>query len=155
MKRAFSKKNLWESTPTWLKSALGRALKSVPPAWLLGKSFRANRAFVQDAQWWPVERAREYQLARVRVMLALAYDKSVFYRRTFDAAGFHPRDLHSLDDLGGLPTMDKQTVLENLPDMCTRSINGKDVDAGNSRAAEIGSDPVRFFMFQGCKYAFF
>ncbi len=128
MKKAWSKKKLWEETPLPLKSTLGRGLGLVPPKWLLGKSFRTNCKFVRDAQWWSAERAREYQLNRLREILNLAYERTKFYRQMFDSVGFCPEDMKTLDDINHLPTIDKKVVIENLQDMCTKNVEGGDVD---------------------------
>jgi phenylacetate-CoA ligase len=96
--------------------------------WLLGRRFRENLTFVRGAQWWPAERAREYQLARLRAVLTLAYEKTAFYRQAFDLAGFRPQSLKSLDDMRNLPTIDKDVVNKNLSDMCARRIERNDVD---------------------------
>jgi phenylacetate-CoA ligase len=144
MKRALSKKNLWEETPPWFKSTLGRGLGLIPPAWLLGRSFRANCRLLRGAQWWPAERVREYQLGRLREILKLAYERTVFYRGTFDTVGFHPEDLKSLDDMKRLPTIDKQTVIKNLSNMCTRSVRDRDVDFGSTGGTS--GTPLQFYL---------
>jgi len=144
MKKALSRKNLWEKTPLSLKSTLGRSLGLIPPKWLLGKSFRANCKFVRDAQWWPAERAQEYQLSKLREILNLAYEKTRYYHRSFDSAGFHPDNLHSLQDMHHLPTIDKQVVIDNLLDMCTKSISGKDVDYGSTGGTS--GTPLHFYL---------
>jgi len=144
MKRALSRKNVWEHTPTWMKSILGRGLGLVPPEWLFGKSFRANVKFVRDAQHWSAEQAQEYQLARVREMLKLAFERTGYYRRLFDSVGFHPHDLKSLEDLGRLPTIDKQVVIENLSEMCTRNVNDKDIDYGSTGGTS--GTPLHFYL---------
>jgi len=144
MKSALSRKNIWDKTPCWLKSTVGRGCALIPPAWLLGTRFRAHCRFAAEAQWWPAERARQYQLTRVREILRLAYEKTVFYRRMFDAAGFRPGDMRSLDDMSQLPTIDKQAVIDNLPDMCTRGVSGRDVDMGSTGGTS--GTPLRFYM---------
>ncbi len=144
MKKAFSRKNLWDRTPLWLKSTVGAGLGLVPPAWLLGGSFRRNCRFLQEAQRWSREQARVYQLRRLREMLALAYEKTSFYRRTFDAAGFQPGDFKSLDDMARLPMISKQTVTESLAEMCTRDVNGPDVDFGSTGGTS--GTPLQFYL---------
>jgi phenylacetate-CoA ligase len=128
VKRAFSRRNLWESTPRVLKIALGGMFRATPPAWWLGGKFRENRRLVRDAQWWPAERAREYQLICVRAIIEFAYQKTDFYHRLFDSVGFCPGDLKSLDDVGQIPTIDKHVLIEHLPQMCTRSTDARDID---------------------------
>jgi phenylacetate-CoA ligase len=147
MGRAFSKKNLWEKTPLWLKSTLGKGLGLIPPAWWLGRSFRENCRFLRDAQWWSRERTHQYQLDRLHDMLRLAYEKAPFYRRTFESVGFHPSDLRSLEDLSSLPTIDKKTVIQNLQDLCTKSVAAKDVDYGSTGGTS--GTPLHFYLDAG------
>lgn len=147
MKKAFSKKNLWENTPQLIKSSVGRVMGIAPPAWWLGWKYRERYRFLRSAQWWSAERAQEYQLNRLRMTLTLAYQKTDFYRRTFDAVGFHPNDLRSLDDISHLPTIDKDVVIENLTNMCTRSINSKDVDYGSTGGTS--GTPLHFYLDAG------
>ena len=123
---------------------MGRGLGLVPAKWLLGKDFRANCKFVHDAQWWSTERAREYQLIRLREMLTLAYEKAAFYRRVFDRIGFHPGDFQSLDDMIQLPAIDKGVVIKNLPDMCTKNVRAGDVEEGAT--AGTSGIPLHFYM---------
>ncbi len=144
MKKALSKKNLWDKTPLWLKSTLGRGLGLIPPAWLLGKSFRANCEFVRDAQWWAVERAQAYQINKLREILKLAYENTEYYRRMFDSAGFHPGDLQTLDDINQLPTIDKNVVIENLSDMCAKNVTAADVDYVSTGGTS--GTPLHFYL---------
>ncbi|HEV7127369.1 MAG TPA: phenylacetate--CoA ligase family protein, partial [Ktedonobacterales bacterium] len=51
------------------------------------------------------EDLRRLQLAKLRRLTAFAYDHSPFHRRRFDAAGFHPEQLATLDDLQRIPMM--------------------------------------------------
>lgn len=144
MKRALSRKNLWEKAPLWVKSTVGKGLGSIPPTWLLGKTFRANCRFVQEAQWWPSKGIREYQLKKLREILKLAYEKTRFYRRVFNAMGFHPHDLRTLEDMNQLPTIDKQSVIDNLSDMCTKSVTDRDVDYGSTGGTS--GTPLNFYI---------
>jgi phenylacetate-CoA ligase len=144
MKKALSKKNLWEKMPRWLKSTLGNGLFFSPPKWLLGKGFKANYGFVRDAQWWSAERTHEYQFNKLREILNLAYRKTDFYRRTFDTAGFCPGDLHSLEEVRQLPTINRQAIMENLSDMCTKSVTARDVEYGAT--AGTSGMPLHFYI---------
>jgi len=144
MRKTISKKNLWDNAPALVKATFGGVLGAVPLACLLGKRFREQMAFVRQAQWWPPERAREHQLARLREMLKLAYENTEFYRRTFQNAGFQPEDLQSLDEVCQLPTIDKSVVVENLSEMCTTSIDASDVDYVSTGGTS--GRPLRFYI---------
>lgn len=144
MKKAISRKNIWDLTPVSLKWMIGRVLEPIPIDWLLGRVFRKQRDFAREAQWWPADRAREYQLEKLRHMLGLAHRKTRFYRDEFRALGFHPDDLKTLDDLRRLPLIDKQVVCENLPDMCTKSVQDGAVDFGSTGG--VSGSPLHFYL---------
>ena len=55
------------------------------------------------------------QIARLRQSLRNAYDNVAHYRRAFDAAGVHPRDVGSLADLARFPFTTKKDLRDNYP----------------------------------------
>ncbi len=68
----------------------------------------------------PIETAsldalRTLQLERLRWSLRHAYDNVPFYRAAFDAAGAHPDDVRSLDDLARFPFTTKNDLRDNYP----------------------------------------
>ena len=144
MRKALTRKNLWEKAPSLLKCTLGTGLGILPVKWLLGTGFRANCRLVHDAQWWPVKRARQYQLGKLREIFELAYESTEYYRRVFDSIGLHQAYIQTLDDLGRVPTIDKSVIIENLSDMCTKDVASGGVDYG-ATAGTSGS-PVQFYM---------
>jgi phenylacetate-CoA ligase len=58
---------------------------------------------------------KELQLDRLKWSVRHAYENNAHYRKTFDAAGFHPDQLKSLDDLRRVPFLTKQEMRENAP----------------------------------------
>lgn len=55
------------------------------------------------------------QLSRLRWTLHHAYDNVAMYRERFDAAGVHPNDLNSLEDLAKFPFTMKADLRANYP----------------------------------------
>lgn len=55
------------------------------------------------------------QLHRLKWSLRHAYDNVAHYRASFDAAGVHPDDLQSLDDLSRFPFTVKADLRDNYP----------------------------------------
>jgi phenylacetate-CoA ligase len=55
------------------------------------------------------------QLERMTWSLRHAYENSPFYRRRFDAAGVHPDDCRSLEDLAKFPFTTKQDLRDSYP----------------------------------------
>lgn len=147
MKKAFSRKNLWENAPPFVKRTVGAALGLVPQPYLLGKHFRRWWRLVNESQKWPAERLREHQLAQLKTICALAYEKTAFYKRAFAAAGFHPNDLKSPEDLRGLPTIDKSALRDHLEEMCAVAPDSPGMDyvsTGGTSGA-----PLRFYINAG------
>ncbi|HEY1155109.1 MAG TPA: phenylacetate--CoA ligase, partial [Arthrobacter sp.] len=50
------------------------------------------------------------QLQRLQHTVAYAYDRVPLYKRKFDEAGIHPRDLRELSDLGNFPFTTKEDL---------------------------------------------
>ena len=144
MKRALSQKNIWEAMPPTLKMLLGGLLRAVPMPYLLGKRFRNTLRFVREAQWWSPERYREYQLNALRSICSLAAEKTAYYRRVFSNAGFNAGGLKSVEDMALLPTTDKNTIRENLAEMCTRPVENRSVDFCSTGGSS--GMPLLFYM---------
>ncbi len=62
-----------------------------------------------------IDELRTTQLERLKWSLQHAYDNVAHYRRTFEAAGVHPRDLQQLEDLARFPCLKKQDFRDNYP----------------------------------------
>jgi len=65
-----------------------------------------------DSPYWnpknetmPRDELRQLQLVKLRRMCEWAHARAPFHRRRFEAAGFHPDQIKSLDDLRRLPMM--------------------------------------------------
>jgi len=58
---------------------------------------------------------KELQLERLKWSVRHSYEHNAHYRQTFDAAGFHPDQLKSLDDLQRVPFLTKQEMRERAP----------------------------------------
>jgi phenylacetate-CoA ligase len=142
LKLALSRRNLWEKLPPPLRRGIGGALSVVPVEVVLGARYRRERAFLEQAQWWPQARSREYQLGQLRRICALAAERTPYYARSFRDGGFDPRDLHAVEELRGLPLIDRRTLDEHLAEMCTSSPpRGDYVSTGGSTGA-----PLRFYI---------
>jgi phenylacetate-CoA ligase len=62
-----------------------------------------------------VDELRALQLARLQASLRHAYTHAPAYRAKFDAAGVHPEDCRSLDDLRNFPFTTKQDLRQHYP----------------------------------------
>lgn len=63
----------------------------------------------------PHKQLRTLQLERLQWSVKNAYDNVPAYRAKYDAAGFHPDQLQSLDDIRRIPFLTKQEMRDNYP----------------------------------------
>lgn len=141
---ALSRKNAWTLLPRGVRRAVGPLLGLVPQERLLGRGFRAAREFVREAQWWPADRAREYQMDRLRALCARANDRTSYYRRVFRRIGFEPGDLRSLEDFRRLPLLEREELRAHPDEFLTvlpRSPNLDAVSTGGTSGV-----PLHFFI---------
>ncbi|WP_152223857.1 phenylacetate--CoA ligase PaaK [Pseudomonas sp. SCB32] len=75
----------------------------------------AERALLDPMETASVDELRQHQLERLRWSLKHAYENVPLYRQRFDAAGVHPDDLNSLDDLAKFPFTSKNDLRDNYP----------------------------------------
>ena len=87
-----------------MTTSTSRRLGSAPPADLL-----------DDAEKLPIEQLRQLQLERLQWSLRHAYDNVPHYTRSFDAAGVHPSDCQTLEDLARFPFTTKADLREGYP----------------------------------------
>lgn len=147
MRKALSRKNLWEASPRWVKNSIGKVFGLFPAANILGGGFRSNLRFARETEQWPSGKTKDYQLQQLQEVLRRAYEKTDYYREQFDRIGFRPEDFKSVEDMSSLPFIDKGIVIGNLDRMMTTP---KDT-AGIDYVATGGSsgNQLRFYIDAG------
>ena len=70
---------------------------------------------VEPIETASVDALRALQLTRMRDVVRRAYERVPHYRSRFDAAGVHPDDLRSLEDIGRFPLTAKEDLRQNYP----------------------------------------
>lgn len=61
------------------------------------------------------EDMRALQLARLKEIVAYAYENVSFYKKKYDEAGVKPSDIHTLKDIEKLPFVTKDDLRDNYP----------------------------------------
>ena len=89
-------------------------MTSASPA-AAGAGFSAGGFPLEPVERASVDELRALQLERLRRTLRHAWEGVPHYRKRFEAAGVHPDDLKSLDDLARFPFTTKSDLRENYP----------------------------------------
>lgn len=71
--------------------------------------------FNREIEAMPINKMKELQLERLKWSIRHAYDNVAFYREQFEAAGFHPDQFKSLDDMKRIPFLTKQDMRDCYP----------------------------------------
>jgi phenylacetate-CoA ligase len=140
---AISRKNAWSRLPPLARRAVGGVLGVLPPAYPLGRRFRAQQAFVEAAERWPAERARAYQLAKLREVCGFA-QRSPYYRRAFAAIGFDPRDLRTIEDIARLPILERDVIRRDRDQLVVDNASSLRLDAVSTGGT--GGAPLHFYI---------
>ncbi|MEO8115768.1 MAG: phenylacetate--CoA ligase PaaK [Phenylobacterium sp.] len=74
-----------------------------------------DRDQLEPIEMASVDELRALQLVRLKAVLRSAYARMPHYRATFDAAGVHPDDLKSLEDLARFPFTTKDDLRRHYP----------------------------------------
>jgi len=113
---------------------------------LLRPQVRATGELLADLKNITAHQLRELHLLRRTETVLYAYDKTCYYRRVFDAAGFHRRDLEQPQNFEHLPILTREAVRENFDDIISSDfgLNGIGITStGGSTGTplRIGTDP--------------
>jgi len=70
-----------------------------------------------DSPYWnpfletmPPEKLERLQLAKFKRIFKWAWDNSIFHRRLYEAAGIHPEDIRTLNDIASVPKVEKSMM---------------------------------------------
>ncbi len=96
---------------------------------------------LEESQWWDIESVREYQISKLRDLLAHADKYSTFYRKIFEQHGFDT-SVGSLADLEKLPAVGKNDIRNNLPEIQNNGTGGKLVLSKTSGST---GEPLKFY----------
>jgi len=128
MKKAFSKKNLWEIMPPVFKKIIASTLLFVPLEYLIGAKFRQERKLIASANKWTKEEIDAYHLKKLQSQVQVAYDKCPAYKKLYDDAKIDVFSFTQLSDFKKFPFIDKSFINNNIEALCMRDKNSAGVD---------------------------
>lgn len=78
--------------------------------------------YLQDSQYFSLERIREIQFEKIKQLLDHSYAHCTHYRKKFDEIGLHPKDIKSMDDFRRAPVLTKDEVRSDPDDLVAPNI---------------------------------
>ncbi len=116
---------------------------------------RESRYWFPRRETMPAAERERAILGRLQQVCAYAYEHAPFYRRKWDAAGFHPAKLKALEDFERIPVVEKKDLREAqartppfgdylcVPDADVFHIHGTSGTTGRPTAFAIGRNDWR------------
>lgn len=100
------------------------------------------RQQMEDSQWWPAERIKELQLARLRQLLADVQLHVPYYRELFSDIGNCAESIRSMEDLARLPLLEKQQIRANTEALKSEKAN----DLSRFNTGGSSGEPLIFYI---------
>jgi len=83
------------------------------------------RRFLEESQWWPAEKLRNYQREELKRLLKHAYEQCRFYRETFEKLDLTPEAVNKYEAFRRLPIIEKADIRARKEDMIAGNWRGK------------------------------
>lgn len=117
---------------------LGKILGSTPMGIRLGRHYQRFSEQI-DA---PVSFLRHSQISQINKLIFFAQKETLFHRNFFEAHGFHPRQIESLEEITTLPVASKGDLqCYSLKDRCVRRLALKQSNTGGTTG-----QPLDFYL---------
>lgn len=107
-----------------------------------GTNIQKNLSWLNSTQWWPIDRIRELQNKKLRMLIKYSYNNIPYYHKIFKELKLQPGDIGCVDDLCKLPILTKEDIKLNHIDL--RPIGSSKYPMNWSSSGSTG-EPVQFF----------
>jgi len=110
----------------------------------LARGTRTNQyyQFFRSSLKWSEKEIRSHQRDRLKEILKLAFEESIFYRRRFEECNFHPEKFRDLEDLQVIPPLTREDLQEHLEEIMTAGRAGMFLRSSSSGTTGI---PVTYY----------
>ena len=110
---------------------------------VFGQEMITRLKFLENAQYWPLEKIQAKQAEDLRNLIQIAYAEVPFYQSMMDKAEVRPEEINDPADLSKLPIVTKDMLREGYPKLTTRYTGQKTYEASTS-----GSTGKNFYVME-------
>lgn len=125
--------------------AIARHLVYLPVQRLRGLSLPSAMKELAATETYSIERIREYQLKKARLLLEESYRYVPFYRQKLKALGLVPDDIREVDDWSKLPLLSKDEIVARHAELLSERrpwrVTTKTTGGSTGRAVTVEKDP--------------
>jgi phenylacetate-CoA ligase len=136
-------KRLYDLAPAPVQSALVSAFSARLGRARYGGRFQEFRALLEESQWWDAAKMGEWQDARLREIVAHAYEHVPYYQEVFRHHGIDPAKFRGREDLPRIPVLTRETVKSRIDDLKSR--RKADLAPGHGHTSGTTGSPLNVF----------
>lgn len=104
---------------------------------------REKLNFLLESQYWPLEKIREFQWNKIKLLTRHAYDNVPYYRSMFKRLGLVPEDIISFEEFTRLPVLTKADIQGSFDQLIIEGIDCSSLEL-NSTGGSTGV-PLNFY----------
>jgi phenylacetate-CoA ligase len=90
-----------------------------------GRDFVKHRRFLEQSQWWPLEKLREFRWKQTQSLLDHAFRTVPYYQRKYSEAGIRVEDIRTLEDYARLPVLRRDEVNAHREELRSTAYRGR------------------------------
>jgi len=135
-----------KALPPPAKRVVESAMRPLPRRVLFGRGFMDKLGFLLSSDKWTLEELERFQERRLRSVLEHAYKSVPYYHRLFTGAGLHPSDIRGARDLGKVPLLTKDIVMNQSNQL--RSTDHQTYRPGWAYTSGTTGKPLHFLLDQ-------
>ena len=98
---------------------------------------------LEKSQWWNAAQLREFQNARLQMLIEHVYQNIPYYRSVMDIRGLKPNNIRCIDDLAPLPILTKEIVRNEQERLKAASFRLRDVYIGHTGGST--GEPLTYY----------
>lgn len=81
----------------------------------------------EESQFWSKEKIAQFQLKRLKILLAHAYKNTVYYKRLFDSISFDPCNFQTIQEIEKVPFLTKNIIRANLDLLIAKNLGTSEI----------------------------
>jgi len=116
---------VYQSSPYQLKQGAKWVYTLLPIHLRYKRDFFKMSAWLEQSQWWSLEKLEEYQNERLRVLIQHVYNNVPYYHRLFRRLGLSPSDIKTIQDLPKIPILTKEVLRNQSRDLLANNFDEK------------------------------
>lgn len=127
-----SHKKIYDRLPIFAQNILVSCFSGILDRQRYGGSFAANKAFLENSQWFSEQHMLDYQHEKLSRLIAYCYRHVKYYRRVMDERGLKPSDIQTIDDLKKMPILTKRDIKNHFQELFSDQCDMKSAIKGHT-----------------------